>query len=387
MIAAECSKDFSGWAGPRNPKILVVGEGWSEQDEMCRQPFCGHSGQEFWRMLGEAMPDVFPDLHQQTVDMFKYGEAWVASRGAWLAAAGIAFTNVFNFRLPYGQFEQMCCSKKELPNGYDRPAIARALYVRPEFLPEVERLCREVTVSAPNLVICAGNAACWGLLSATNIGSIRGSVAASPVIEGLKCLPTFDPPGVMRQWNWRTVVVNDLMKAQREGEFPEIRRPRRQVLINPTMREINEWANETLFAPAGKYRQLGCDIETANGQITCIGFSRSRTEALVIPFWNKNCRDWNHWGNLQDELEAWSAVRTLLACPMPKLFQNGMYDLQYILKMGFKPVNCEHDSMLLHHSLFPEMKKGLGFLASIYSDEASWKLMRRKKPDTVKRDE
>jgi hypothetical protein len=43
--------------------------------------------------------------------------------------------------------------------------------------------------------------------------------------------------------------------------------------------------------------------------------------------------------------------------------------------------------MMLHHSLYPEMKKSLGFLGSIYTDEASWKLMRQEKTDTEKRDE
>jgi hypothetical protein len=33
------------------------------------------------------------------------------------------------------------------------------------------------------------------------------------------------------------------------------------------------------------------------------------------------------------------------------------------------------------------MNKGLGFLASIYSNESSWKLMRRRKADTEKADE
>jgi DNA polymerase I-like protein with 3'-5' exonuclease and polymerase domains len=80
-------------------------------------------------------------------------------------------------------------------------------------------------------------------------------------------------------------------------------------------------------------------------------------------------------------------VEALLASAIPKVFQNGVYDLQYLLRMGLTVNNCAHDTMLLHHSLFPEMKKGLGFLASIYSSEASWKLMRHEKADTVKRDE
>jgi hypothetical protein len=37
--------------------------------------------------------------------------------------------------------------------------------------------------------------------------------------------------------------------------------------------------------------------------------------------------------------------------------------------------------MLMHHSIMPEMQKGLGFLGSVYTDEPAWKLMRRKRAD------
>jgi len=39
--------------------------------------------------------------------------------------------------------------------------------------------------------------------------------------------------------------------------------------------------------------------------------------------------------------------------------------------------------MLLHHALFIELEKGLGFLGSVYTSEARWKFMRD--VDTLKR--
>jgi DNA polymerase I-like protein with 3'-5' exonuclease and polymerase domains len=67
----------------------------------------------------------------------------------------------------------------------------------------------------------------------------------------------------------------------------------------------------------------------------------------------------------------------LLESPVTKVFQNGLYDLQYIYQMGIRPRNCTEDTMLMHHALYPEMKKGLEFLGSVYTNEASWKLMRK----------
>jgi hypothetical protein len=44
--------------------------------------------------------------------------------------------------------------------------------------------------------------------------------------------------------------------------------------------------------------------------------------------------------------------------------------------------------MLMHHAYQPEMEKGLGFMGSVYTNEGSWKLMRRhRKDETTKRDE
>ena len=95
----------------------------------------------------------------------------------------------------------------------------------------------------------------------------------------------------------------------------------------------------------------------------------------------------NYWATPSREISAWKQVKRLLEAEVPKLFQNGMYDLQYIWRMGIRPRQCLHDSMLLHHSILPEMQKGLGFLGSVYTSEPAWKLMRRSRADTEKADE
>ena len=43
--------------------------------------------------------------------------------------------------------------------------------------------------------------------------------------------------------------------------------------------------------------------------------------------------------------------------------------------MGIPVPSWTDDTMILHHALQPEMEKGLGFLASIYTDEGQWKRM------------
>lgn len=379
---------FFATAGSSAPKIVLVGEAWGESEDQLRKPFVGESGKELFRMLGEAFPDLEPELHQRISAMHKYGLAWVRDRDEWFSAAGIACTNVLSFRPTGNKLESLCGTKKEVSSSAGLyPPLSKGKYLHEQFLSELSRLESELSALRPNLIVALGNTATWALLRATNIGSIRGAITQcveGGVGTGAKCLPTYHPAGVLRNWSWRPIVVADLMKARREGEFADIRRPNRQILVDPTLEEITAWVSTVLANPP---EFLSPDIETANSQITCIGFAKSTGEAIVIPFWDKRKPGWNYWADRYYERMALDQVARLLESPIPKVGQNFIYDLQYITKYGIRPRACIADTMLLHHSLFPEMQKGLGFLGSIYTNEASWKLMRKRKADSEKKDE
>jgi uracil-DNA glycosylase len=374
---------FVGWSGPRNPRLLIIGEAWGENEYQTRQPFVGISGIELWRMLGEAIPEVAPEQHAASLrEAYNLGNPWIRNRRTWLDIAGIAFTNVLNLRPPANKIESVCCGKTSLPPGYSAPSLAKGLYLRPEYMPEVERLLKELDIARPNCILAAGNTACWALLHTTNISAIRGAVTHSVVAPTTKVLPTFHPAAVLRQWAWRPITVADIIKGYREAASPELVRPERQVIINPEMHEIIQWRDWLLASPP---ELLAVDVETQWQQIKCIGFSWHRSAAISIPF--AKLPGPHYWETAADEVRAWRVVRDVLESDIPKLFQNGLYDMQYILRWGMRPANLAHDTMLLHHSLYPELRKGLGFLGSIYSNEAAWKLMGRPKADTVKRDE
>jgi uracil-DNA glycosylase len=388
---------FAAWAGPRRPKMLLVGEAWGREEEKVRKPFVGESGKELWRMLGEALPDLLPQEHSRVCDLHRFDLAWVPHREPWLEAASIGMTNVFNLRPQDNKIETICISKKDLPINYDLPALMRAMYCRPEYLAELDRLESEVREANPNIIVAMGNTACWALLRATNISGIRGTVTRS--ITGHKCLPTFHPAGVLYQWSWRPIVVADLMKSARESNFSELHRPRRELLISPTIEEWISWTNQTLARPP---RWLANDLETTAGLIDTVGFATSSSSGIVCMVGPHRVKIgsgfryiWptrdgqpspSYWSH-NEERVFWDCCFRLLASPIPKLFQNGMYDLQYWLRMGARPEAVLEDTMLAHHSLFPEMQKSLGFLGSIYTDESSWKLLRRHKNDSEKRDE
>lgn len=375
---------FASWSGPRDAKLVIVGEAWGLHEFEMKKPFVGESGKELFSMLGEAAPALFPELHREVTELFKYGLAWNRKKNDWLYATGIALTNTLAFRPHNNDVLECCVDKKSLPSWYDYPAIEKARYLDPEYLPELDRLKEEIETCKPNLVLAVGAKASWALLQDNKIGSIRGGISQSTLAPGYKVLPTYHPAGVLRNWSWRPIVVADLMKAMLEKEFPDVRRPSRTILYSPTLQEVIDWCYETMN---GDYPMLGADTETSRGQITMISIARTPHDCLVVPFIDDSKPGKSYWATANEEIEAWNWIAALLESKAhEKVWQNGVYDLQYILPLGIK-AGAEEDTMLLHHSILPEMQKGLGFLGSIYTSEPAWKLMRTRKSDTVKRDE
>ncbi len=377
----QSTEPFAHTSGPRDAKIVLVGEAWGESEDALKKPFAGYSGKELFRMLWEVWHDVAPHDISLLRKMQSSDSLWVRERESWLNDAGMLCTNVFNVRPPGGNaVENLCVKKAQVPSDYSWPPLKLGHYIDPKYLPEVARLRAELAAAPRNLVIALGNTACWALLRSTKIGALRGAVAAGP--GGVKVLPTYHPSAVMRLWSHRPVVIADFHKSRRESAFPEIRRPSRRITVNPTLTEVREW----LARPANQY---AADIETQKGQIEMISFARSRDDALVVPFAVRNAvGSWqSYWPTDTEECIAWDLVESVLAGPAVKIFQNGMFDMAYLWRAGLRMRNCYQDTMLEQHSMYPELQKGLGFLGSIFTDEPAWKLMRSGKHEELKREE
>ena len=390
------SDPFGAWAGRREaPRILFVGEAWGASEELHRAPFVGHSGKELIRMLGDAGVGPGEAFGRMKRALYAGDELFLALREAWAREAGVAFTNVFNLRPQDNKLEALCdpSGKGAVFAGRVLPPLVRSpkhAYLAPVHLPCLARLRDEAGAAKPNLVVALGAAALWGVSAALGHANAPGSHAEvrGTVLPGPpKTLPTFHPAYVLRQWSARSVTVADLIKSWRESAFVEFHRPSRRVLINPELGDLWAGGDEHLAGAT----HLSVDIETRGGQITSIGFATSPTEAIVVPFVSVS-KDppifRSYWQTAEDERWARHYARGFLRSPIPKVFQNGLYDIQWLLRDGYAVQNVAEDTMLLHHAIHPEMRKGLGFLGSIYTDEPSWKLMRdRSKDDTTKAEE
>jgi len=223
----------------------------------------------------------------------------------------------------------------------------------------------------------------WALLGKSGIAKWRGAVDISThTCPGVKCLPTYHPAAVGREYTLRHTVVMDLQKAKRQSHFPEVRWPKRELWIEPTLEDLYEFKKRYITGDA----IVACDIETAGTQITTLGFAPRADIAIVIPFFDPRAKGRSYWPTADDEGRAWGFVREVLHDrAIKKVFQNGLYDIAFLYRsVWIKVKGAEHDTMLIHHSLQPESLKGLGYLGSIYTDERAWKWMRT--TTTIKQD-
>lgn len=335
--------------------ILIIGEAYGEAEEREQTPFVGASGHELTRMLDEA------GIHR----------------------AECFLTNVFNLRPPGNKIESICGPKKDGIKGY--PPLIKSKHIPTTLIPELERLGDEILAHDPNIIIALGNTPLWALTGKTGISKLRGTTLSSThTASGYKLLPTYHPAAILRQWELRPTAIADLMKAARESAYPEIRRPARQIWIEPTLEDIHEFRRTHIESSP----ILSVDIETAGNQITCIGFAPNPRVGLVIPIADSRRKNRSYWPTVQLERQVWKAIAEILASrAQKKIFQNGLYDIAFLWRAyGIKVYSAEHDTMLCHHALQPESLKSLGFLGSIYTDEGSWKDM-RKHSTTIKRDD
>lgn len=371
-------------ASSQKANIICVGEAYGESEAKFGKAFVGSSGTELLRMLNEAgiitltaedrdfMNRSYRENDPSFIDM------------VWEMHPEIYRTNVINQRPPRNKIAAFCGAQKEGIRGY--PALVKGKHLSARFIPELERLADELTEHNPNIVLALGNTALWALSGQVGISKIRGTTFTSThTATGFKCLATYHPADIQRSWSDRPVAIADLMKAKRESEFPEIRRTKREVYIEPTLEEIAAFVAEHV---------VGCeicavDIETAGDRITCIGFAPGIDRAIVVPFFDSRKKNRSYWPDRKSEIVAWKIVRDVLEeRSIKKVFHNGQYDITFLWKVyGIKTFGGDEDTMLLSHAIQPESLKALGFLGSIFANEMAWKVMRKKDSETLKNED
>ena len=333
---------------PSGAKILLIGEGPTEEDLRAGVPFTGHAGRELNTMLADA------DLSRANVALtYLFQER---PPGGDINAWAVPRTNLnLNPLLPWSGIP---CKKGVVDPARTQPALAR--------------LYEEIARVNPNVIVTLGNTPLAALCRVSGITKLRGALH---FFQNRKVIPTYAPSAVLRQYEWRPQVVADFIKTKIESGFPEARLINRLIYIEPTVNDLEDWTERLC-----REDFISFDIETSAKQITCIGFAPNLRECFVIPFWD--VKTGNYWEREEDEVLAYKAMRRICASRSVKIAQNGLYDVSYLSKYNVKVTNFTEDTMIQSHSLYPAMPKGLDFLGSIYANERAWKRWRVRGGDT-----
>lgn len=121
---------------------------------------------------------------------------------------------------------------------------------------------------------------------------------------------------------------------------------------------VDEISVERLYNQFATADLIAIDIETSRGAphvIRCVGYcgvwfnadGAFTTHNIVIPFTNL---DWVKW------------VRKFNQLPIPKVFQNGLFDNLYFLRFGCPVVDWAFDTLEFFHSWYSELPKSLDYI-------------------------
>lgn len=330
---------------PTKKRIYVLTEFPSKEELFRNIPFCGSVGHAFDKMLAEA----------------------------GLERSDCYFSFVTCEALPAGQTKidgYYPKTKRDTIFNFHQHLHDR--WVHPKIASSQDRLAAEIEAVSPEVIICLGNASLHSLLGQWGIQAWRGSIAD---YRGIPVLATYSPQYIFRVWSDRPVVIADLRRVRRILDEGVAKEPDWDFIIAPDFHRVDECLSTILegLAAAKSPQPIACDIETRGGHINCIGLAWTTTEAITIPLISLECPG-GYYDTAQEGRIVHLLYRILTHANAQIIGQNFSYDTQYIFRAWhFLAVNVE-DTMVMQHTLYPGMEKGLGFLSSLHAEShVYWK--------------
>jgi len=304
-------------------RLAIIGEAPCEADEKCGEPFMGAPG----NLLSAAL----------------------ANANSMRSACFLG--NVCQHQPINNKIENFDWTGSEIQGGLDR-------------------LRQDLFRWRPNAVLLLGNTAITAAGIHHKITEFRGTIfecthVGSPFF-GLKCIASLAPGAVLRNWESAPLFSFDVARAVSEAEFSDTKLPIRTYDVHLSPEEVIRKLEEI-----PKHQLISFDIEGGVTQgITCISISLDPSYAFIIPL-----------DRYDDGVKARVMMefnRIMASEEYPKLLQNGLYDT-FVLAWLYKlPVrNMKHDTMLSSWEIYPELPKGLGVQASIWTKQPFYKFERK----------
>lgn len=313
--------------GPRDAKIVFVGQSPGAQEEKVGRPFIGPAG----KLLDNCMK-----------------EAGILRSSCYL-------TNVV----------------KEFPGPFStdiKKIVDISTRGKPKTSPKwdtyLQMLQTELKALNPNVLVAVGNEALFALTGLTGISKWRGSIVESTLLPKVKVIPIIHPSASLRgNYHFKYWIANDLKKVRLQSYFPGIHLTEREYILRPSYAACFDYLEE-----CRKKKVHGFDIEVTRApfkEVSCISFSHSLASAISIPFVERG----SSYFLPQQEVEIWKGIRNLLEDPkVVSIGQNVMFDSYFLYRKYRIQVTNMEDTMIAMAILYPTFPKGLDFITSIYTD-------------------
>ena len=314
-------KNFVPGHGNPDAKLLILGEAPARQEVKAGRNFVGRAG------------DILRTWCKATdIDL----------NNVWL-------TNVSKYMGPGGKFDRL------------REVGVDVVKQRDLTRKEIEKI-------NPNCVLALGKRALECAAGHSKISDWRGSIL--PYIHGLdiKVVATYHPASFLYEtkggtrWNDQAYVKLDVARALAQSKFRGIKHPEHNLWICTSPEQLDDF-----FWRYRKYAKVYVDIETPHSikYARVVGFAFTPNEGVSLDMFNPNISKY-------DRVRMWKIVdkmfRKHLVCG-----QNFKFDQLRLEAMGFRFPRTGVETMLKAHTLYPEFKVGLAFLASIYTEVPYYK--------------
>lgn len=230
-----------------------------------------------------------------------------------------------------------------------------------------------LNASGANCVLTLGQQAlelCTGI--ANRIMKWRGSPMAGldriGGNGGRKVMPTVHPAATIHGvYLWRYMIISDMIKARTMSATRELKLPRRDILIRPSLADALNFIRTCQRAP-----RVATDLEVVNHQISCFSLCMNPNEGITIPLTDESGAYWDE----DDEMLIWQEYAKLMHDPaVMKINQNMVgFDAPFMFLQNRIHVRGPiGDPMIAQSILYPEFLKGIDFQASMYTYEPYWK--------------
>jgi len=312
--------------GPKNCFIAFVGEAPGSHEDKIGRPFVGPAGQLFTELLTET----------------------------GIIRTQCYITNVIKERPPNNDERVFINLEKKVPVISDR-------YVEYE-----QELQRELGECQANVIVAVGNIALYALTRKRSITKWRGSILESTLVSGRKVIPIIHPSAIFHEYLFRWYCLLDLRRIAHQSKYPDIRRPQRELRIEPTYEEAVRYMAEIIK----ESHIISYDIEVLNQELSCIAFAKSPTDVMCIPFQYKG----DNYFSPEHESRVIDGINAILSNEgICKVAQNAIFDSTFLFKKYGIVARNQEDTMIAHQILAPDLPKGLDFMTSIYTEEPYYK--------------